>query len=79
MKMYKIRDIKTGLFSSGGMYPSWSKNGKIWSTLGKMSSHLKYFDENKVLFWEAVEYDAIESGTFAVRELTKRKVRNQKK
>lgn len=70
--------MKTGLFSSGGAYPSWSKHGKIWSTLGKMSSHLKLHSETEALFWEAVEYDAIESGAFSARELTKPKVRNAK-
>ena len=39
-KVYKIRDKKTGLFSTGGMTPSWRKEGKIWSTIGFVRAHL---------------------------------------
>ena len=32
--IYKVRDIKTGLFSTGGYSPSWNKRGKTCKTLG---------------------------------------------
>lgn len=38
--LYKIRHRKTGLFSTGGAYPGWSKKGKSWSSLTYVKSHL---------------------------------------
>jgi hypothetical protein len=37
---YKIRNRKTGLFATEGCYPSFSKKGKIWRTIGYLKSHL---------------------------------------
>lgn len=69
LKVYKIRDLKTGLFSSGGSYPTWSKNGKIWTTLGKCKSHLSMFKSDwgaklgfPSPFWEVVEFELVETG-----------------
>jgi hypothetical protein len=42
--MYKIKDTTTGLYSAGGMYPSFNKNGKTWRTLGHITSHLGHED-----------------------------------
>ncbi len=39
MKVYKIRNPE-GLFSRGGSTPQWSKNGKTWSGIGPLKSHL---------------------------------------
>lgn len=38
--MFKIFNKKTNLFSMGGSYPRWSKNGKIWATKAALSNHL---------------------------------------
>ena len=45
MKVYKVRDIKTGLFTKGGLFAegSFSKDGKIWGSLKNLISFLKYF------------------------------------
>jgi hypothetical protein len=46
---YKVRDIKTGLYSKGGTYvksgsPScWGKKGKTWTTKAALSLHLRQF------------------------------------
>jgi hypothetical protein len=32
MKVYKIRNKKTGEFSSGGIWPIWHKTGKAYKT-----------------------------------------------
>ena len=34
MKIYKIYDPATGLYSKGGTYGCWTKNGKSWSMAG---------------------------------------------
>lgn len=39
MILYLIRHKTTGLYSSGGNYPSWKKNGKVWTSRGALSGH----------------------------------------
>jgi hypothetical protein len=39
-RFYKIRDTETGLFSSGGVWPRFTKFGKTWTTRGALKSHL---------------------------------------
>lgn len=41
MKVFKIRDKKTGLFSTGGMRPKFTKQGKVWQKLGYVHSHIQ--------------------------------------
>lgn len=43
IKAYKIQDKVTGLFSTGGMSPKWTKRGKTWSQLNHIKTHLKQF------------------------------------
>jgi hypothetical protein len=40
MKIYKIRNKLTGLFSDGGSYPSWKKNGKAYRSLAAITNWL---------------------------------------
>lgn len=44
MKIYKIRNKQTGLFSTGSCEPKWKKTGKIWKTIGALKNHLNLFD-----------------------------------
>ena len=37
--VFKIKS-PTGLYSTGGDTPSWSKKGKVWSSKGALSSHI---------------------------------------
>jgi len=41
--VYKIRHTKTWLYSTGGMSPMWSKNGKVWNSIGSLKCHLRQF------------------------------------
>jgi len=72
MKVYKIRDKKTGLFSTGGQNPKWTRNGKAWSSEGSLKSHLTQhvqgvYDYNLRSYrtvkvpknWEIVEYEYV--------------------
>ena len=45
MKIYKLRNKKTGLYSDGGRYANvnFNENGKIWSSLKEIKAFLKYF------------------------------------
>lgn len=45
MKVYKIRNKKTGLFSKGGVYKLFDEKGKIWQTAGTARSHLAMFQD----------------------------------
>lgn len=40
MTEYKIRNLKTGLFSKGGDMPLWGKTGKTWRKLTDLKRHL---------------------------------------
>lgn len=72
MKMYKIRNKNTGLFSRGGSEPEFNKKGKIWKTMGHLKAHLNQFItyggkndspfiEAKVKNWEVIELEVVES------------------
>ena len=41
MNMYKIRCKKTGLYSTGGMTPRFTKKGKVWTKKGDLIAHLR--------------------------------------
>lgn len=43
MKIFKVKDTKTGLYSTGGYHPSWTKQGKSWESLGSVTSHLRLY------------------------------------
>jgi len=45
--LYKIRDKKTGLYSTGGMYPGWGTKGKTWNSIGSLKCHLRQFCDYK--------------------------------
>jgi hypothetical protein len=47
MKIYKIRRVSDGLYSSGGIPPKFTKYGKIWSNIGTLKNHFNQFKENK--------------------------------
>lgn len=44
MNFYKIRNIKTGLYSTGGTCPRFTKYGKTWKELHHVKAHLKLLD-----------------------------------
>ncbi|WNA15897.1 hypothetical protein XaC1_254 [Xanthomonas phage XaC1] len=37
---YSIRNKTTGLYSTGGVSPKFSHNGKVWSQIGHVKAHL---------------------------------------
>mgnify|MGYP000929319385 CR=1 FL=1 len=46
MKIYKIFNPETGLYSRGGDPPKWSKVGKTWNTIGHLKNHLHMFERS---------------------------------
>jgi hypothetical protein len=60
MLVYKIKN-PLGLYSSGGMCPSFNKTGKTWSSRGHVSSHLAQFaDKEKHVYYTNCVVVAIE-------------------
>ena len=63
--IYKIRRNSDGLYSSGGIYPKFTENGKTWTQRGHVTSHLSQlteFTKNKVYTnCDVVEYQVFES------------------
>jgi hypothetical protein len=39
--VFKIKDTTTGLYSTGGSHPKWTKLGKSWNTRGQVICSLK--------------------------------------
>ena len=41
--LYKIQDSTSGLYSTGGYQPKWTREGKVWKTKAQLISHLKLY------------------------------------
>lgn len=48
MIVYKIRRKSDGLFSSGGMEPTFSEKGKTWAQRGHLSNHFAQFNKSEI-------------------------------
>jgi len=46
--IFKIKDSTTGLFSTGGTCPRWTKRGKTWNQINHVKAHLRQFCSYKV-------------------------------
>jgi len=79
-KIFKIRDIQSGLFQDGGVHkvgfvtePVWSQEGKKWKKISDVKSQLFLLQKSKVVispFWEVVEYDGEETAYSVVALLS---------
>jgi hypothetical protein len=61
VKVYRILDTKTGLFSKGSSYANvslrrWSKRGKVWNSIGSLKNHLNLYKKIPE-HWTVVEYE----------------------
>jgi len=65
VKIYKIRNRDTGLFSTGGTYPRWEKVGKVWKARNHLTNHLTTVAVEGVYGSNAdvVEYEVTEQAT----------------
>lgn len=68
MKYYKIRNKRTGLYSTGGKFPDWTKKGKSWATLGHVAAHLNQHVGTNYQSWiyancEVVTFVLVEEST----------------
>lgn len=72
MKVYKIRDPKTGLFKNAGVWGGWSKQGRAWSGTGPLRGHLNHVLHSRGRpmdpSWEICEYDVEPSRVIPIEE-----------
>ena len=69
MKLYKLRDMSNGKYSSGESEPSWDKDKyKLWMKLGDLKEHLVVWAENNKMpvspFWEVIEMEVTEAQAY---------------
>lgn len=73
IKLYKIRHKITGLFSSGGAHPRWTKKGKAWTNIGHIKTHFSMIGDSQLRAAyrdsEIVEYDVTEAGASSMTEI----------
>lgn len=64
MKIYRIQNTKTGLYSRGGRYPYWNKKGKTWK-INALKAHLRLVGSTyaTVKDWVIHEYEVTETLT----------------
>lgn len=85
--IYKIRNKKSGLFSKGGLSPSFSKKGKIWNGIGPLKLHFNqfigstYYEDCEVVEYELVEAEVAVSdcSDWMQASLERRKQREQER
>jgi hypothetical protein len=75
-KIFKIRDMQSGLFQAGGVHsqgrvpePVWSEEGKSWKKISEVKSHLFLLQKSRIVispFWEVVEYNGGETAYPAI-------------
>lgn len=65
LTIYKLRSTKTWLFSSGGAFPRFTKNGKIWKRKSDLSCH---FNQLPRLGVELYKDHGVEILEFEVKE-----------
>ena len=60
MKIFRIKDRNTELFSTGGSYaPKFTKRGKIWQTEQAVSAHLHQYIKKASTYYNTPESNNI--------------------
>lgn len=71
---YKIKNKTTGLYSTGGVYSRWTKDGKTWTNISKLRAHLTLRLNGRIIHdamdnWEIIEYEVIESSVKTINDV----------
>jgi hypothetical protein len=82
LKIYRIRNRQTQMWSSGGGSPRWGKRGKTWDTLGHVQSHITNSIRYSKHFYDEADIVEIvvqenEGNTFNISEFIDRKDRQR--
>lgn len=82
MSIFKIKN-QQGLFSTGGIFPEWSKRGKVWKTLGNLKSHLTLIanERNYKIYngCNIVEFEMIEKSITPVDKIIEEQISLKRK
>jgi hypothetical protein len=86
MKIFKIKHKETGLYSKGGQWPTWSKKGKTWNSLGHLKTHIQNvmdFRRTKLeefAKWEIIEIEIQENvvGSYTALDIVNQKIEAEK-
>jgi hypothetical protein len=49
---YKIKNTLTELYSAGGSWPTWTKKGKTWKSLGALKRHIHMIDARRYVVYK---------------------------
>lgn len=60
MVIYKVRSKTTGLYSQGGIHPTFSKVGKIWKNIGYLRNHFNQLDNHGRNIYKSTDVEIIE-------------------
>ncbi|PPD55491.1 MAG: hypothetical protein CTY12_00515 [Methylotenera sp.] len=60
MVIYRVKSRKTGLYSKGGTWPSFSKTGKIWKNIGHLRNHFNVLDSHGRRIYKEHDVEIIE-------------------
>lgn len=74
MKFYKIYNVDTGLYSTGGYYPQFEKIGKRWTNKTGVSNHIRLAEhsyKNKNIEIIEIELQEINKQTYTFDEWLK--------
>lgn len=63
--IFKIRRLPDGFYSTGGITPKFSKNGKQWTSKGSLKNHLNIVDLSYYKNCELVRFDLEEKGNIS--------------
>lgn len=80
--MFKIAN-NNDLYSKGGIYPSFSKQGKIWSTRNALSNHLalvntaRYYKDCVIVEYDMVVVRGIDINAWVDAVTVRRQKRNR--
>jgi hypothetical protein len=88
-RFIKIRNISTGLYSSGGSYPTWVEDGKRWNKKNHATSHITnatkgiFYKERKHFYDNAelveFEYEPTEISSMPLRQIIEDKKQAEQK
>lgn len=81
MKTYKIKNTKTGEYSTGGSPPKFGRVGKSWASRGNLNKHLAFVAENRrgQFYQDCIieEYDVVNTESLEGFEIPIRERRDE--
>lgn len=71
-QMFKIRRLSDGMFSCGGSYPRFNKNGKVWRLKAHVKLHLagipNYIKTDRYKDCEVIEFELVQKNVVNLKD-----------